>query len=88
MKPEVGQIWLVKPGGCPMKDGHYLYHFDWKRYVRIEETDASKDRCTIRTVEKRNGNWFPRPGTRSVRAKLSRFDGTYHNYGFVERQTS
>lgn len=84
MKPELGQIWVAKPGGYPLKEG-YLRQFSWKRFVRIEETDAENDRCIIRTVEKQNGDWIPKSGTRNMKAKLSRFDGTYHNYGFVER---
>lgn len=74
--PAVGQIWVVKPsGGSPP-------FFSWKRFVRIDSIDAEHNRIIIRTVKKRGDEWII--VGRKSKARLSKFDGTYWNYVFVE----
>jgi hypothetical protein len=73
--PRIGQIWAAVPrGSSPPCRG--------ERYVLIVNTDEKQNRIAIRKVEKQNGQWTI-VGRRST-ARLSRFDGSYWNYGFVE----
>jgi hypothetical protein len=49
--------------------------------LRINERD---NKIHIQRVEKQNGQWVI-VGRKSI-ARLSRFDGSYWNYGFVEHK--
>jgi hypothetical protein len=79
-KVEVGQIWVAKPSAIS-RESLVAGHFMWKRFLRIETVDG--DRAIVRTVKKQNGVWSAASNRRTT-VRLSRLDGTYHNYGFVE----
>lgn len=74
--PRVGQVWVAKPcGGSPP-------FFSWQRFVLITRIDERYNKIYIQKVEKQNGQWTV-VGRKST-ARLSRFDGSYWNYAFVE----
>jgi hypothetical protein len=78
----IGQIWVARPAALPWGETGYLGQFAWKRFVRVDEIDRANDRIVITTVRKEGGKWL-RSG-KTTKARLSRFDGGYWNYAFVE----
>jgi hypothetical protein len=75
----VGQVWVARPGLSSGAD--CARYFLWMRFFRVEAVDD--DRVTVRTVKRQDGCWQV-SGKRTTTVRLSRFDGSFHNYGFVE----